>query len=389
MLERSTKWGLGLLGLAASFGCASTVTQKSTGTNWVECETDDDCAFVGGARCSADKVCVDSSGAKIAKSALGSGDAGPNNTGGTMSRRDAGRGAGGAGAIEAGGAGGAIIDTGGVFGTGGAIVEAGTGGAIAETGGVFGTGGALDGGRASGGVAGASSCYSPGQNLDIAYEPGAVGCRCSASAPGFCEQGVALMCDNGRWQAVIDGPCMTCWTPDQPDLAAGIPSEGCACTTENETACMHTAREGYATALCTGGKWTRRLDMNACTCASDARCGYGSRCESGICAAARCDVDGMRYAVGTTDIADPVTCNNCSCQSDGTLACTAYPCPAAFCPSGTTRETACLECGPAGGCALTRTGCLPHCDTTADCTPAGPGTMCYSTSHVCGVGLCE
>jgi hypothetical protein len=343
---------------------------------------------VQGARCGNEKVCVDPSGAKIPKSALISGgDGGPG--GETGSGGGSGSGSGSGNGNGSGSGSGSGSGNGGVGGNG-----SGSGGSAGASGGTAGTSsssggiGGNDGGLRTGGVAGQSSCYSPAQNLAHVNEPDAVGCRCSSSAPGFCVGSVALVCTDGRWQAVEDGPCWGCWTPDQPDLAEGNPSNGCACTNENETACMHTTRGGYATAMCSGGLWTRRLDINACTCESDARCGYGSRCEGGICAAATCDVDGMRYAVGTTDIADPVTCNVCECMPGGTLSCTMYPCPVGLCPSGTTRNEVCLECGQAGGCSLLRTGCLPRCETSADCG-GQPGSMCYPTTHVCGVGMCD
>lgn len=52
-----------------------------------------------------------------------------------------------------------------------------------------------------------SSCYSPSQNLDRAYESGASGCACSEDDEDVCIDGVALICDGDRWQAVEDGPC--------------------------------------------------------------------------------------------------------------------------------------------------------------------------------------
>jgi hypothetical protein len=370
MLEMARKWGLGLCTLVAAFGCASTATEKSTGTNWITCDTDADCALVQDARCSDEKVCVDPQGVKISKSVLAGRDGGP---GGGSGSGGASGSAGASGSGTASGSGGAIANGGasGNGNTGGAANSPSTGGSAA-----------VDAG--TGGAATAIGCFSPGQNLGTVNDPGAFGCKCSPSAPGFCVGGVALVCTDGRWQAVEDGPCWDCWTPDRPDLAEGNPSNGCDCTTENEMACMHTMRGGYATAMCSGGKWTRRLDINACSCTSDARCGYGSRCESGICAMARCEVDGMRYAAGATDIADPVNCNTCQCMQDGTLECTRYPCPVSSCPSGTTRETACLECGPTDGCSLVRTGCLPLCDTASDCS--APAPYCNPQTHTCTQG---
>jgi hypothetical protein len=50
-------------------------------------------------------------------------------------------------------------------------------------------------------------CYSPTQNLNHAYDDGTVGCACGAEDRDQCITGVALVCENARWQAVIDGPC--------------------------------------------------------------------------------------------------------------------------------------------------------------------------------------
>lgn len=52
------------------------------------------------------------------------------------------------------------------------------------------------------------SCYSPTKNLAHAYEAGAQGCACDDEEDAdVCVQGVALICEQGAWQAVEDGPC--------------------------------------------------------------------------------------------------------------------------------------------------------------------------------------
>jgi len=56
--------------------------------------------------------------------------------------------------------------------------------------------------------AGTAECYSPNQNLGIAYDPGAQGCPCEESDMDQCISGVALICEQGSWRAVEDGPCM-------------------------------------------------------------------------------------------------------------------------------------------------------------------------------------
>jgi hypothetical protein len=59
------------------------------------------------------------------------------------------------------------------------------------------------------------ACYSPDQNLDKAYNADAVGCACPKDSAGVCksraetglDRYVALVCTDGKWVAVLDGPC--------------------------------------------------------------------------------------------------------------------------------------------------------------------------------------
>ena len=59
-----------------------------------------------------------------------------------------------------------------------------------------------------------SSCYSPFKNLEIAYLEGAEGCLCNEqNGNDTCVEDdngnmVALICEEGVWVAVEDGPCM-------------------------------------------------------------------------------------------------------------------------------------------------------------------------------------
>jgi hypothetical protein len=52
-----------------------------------------------------------------------------------------------------------------------------------------------------------AGCYSPTQNADRAYEPGSEGCPCDDGDQDVCIEGVALICEQGFWRAVEDGPC--------------------------------------------------------------------------------------------------------------------------------------------------------------------------------------
>jgi hypothetical protein len=360
------KISLGLV-FAAAVACSSPATEKSTGSNWIACSSDAECSAVPDATCGAEHVCVDRNGVKISKSVLDGGGSGGASATGGQSSTDSGAvtgsgGAGGNGPIGSGGASGQ-----GPGGSGG--LDAGAGGAGNEP-----------------GIA-RLDCYSPGQNLDHAYDQGSVGCRC-ATTLGYCKSGVALVCTNGRWQAVEDGPCMSCWGPDDPDLAANNPSNGCSCTNENETACMFTFASGYMEAKCQGGKWTMTPTTTCNSCTSDKRCGLGGKCVNNLCQPPRCEVNGVRYAAGVGGIAHPLDCNTCTCETDGSLTCSRLPCPTPDqCPVGTTFAAACAECGIAGGCSVTKTGCLPQCQSSTDCTSSHG--YCYPNTQVCGVGLCD
>ncbi len=59
-----------------------------------------------------------------------------------------------------------------------------------------------------------SACFSPTQNLETAYRQNSTGCACASGIDSdFClpdknGRNVALICENNRWIAVEDGPCM-------------------------------------------------------------------------------------------------------------------------------------------------------------------------------------
>jgi hypothetical protein len=63
--------------------------------------------------------------------------------------------------------------------------------------------------RATHAVAGQPNeqCFAPGHRVETAYDPGAIGCDCFLGDEDVCEEGAALVCLNGRWTAVEDGPC--------------------------------------------------------------------------------------------------------------------------------------------------------------------------------------
>lgn len=71
MTKRWIAWLSGFVALAGP-SCATT-PEKSTGTNWLTCHTNEDCAAVEGAACSAQGICVDSTGHPISTTQVATG----------------------------------------------------------------------------------------------------------------------------------------------------------------------------------------------------------------------------------------------------------------------------------------------------------------------------
>ncbi|WP_437905524.1 hypothetical protein WME95_45785 [Sorangium sp. So ce327] len=113
-------------------------------------------------------------------------------------------------------------------------------------------------------------CFSPTQNLDTAYEPGSVGCACTDADEDVCVddstgRGVALVCNDGRWDAVEDGPCApvppVCFSPTQNlDTAYEPGSVGCACADTDEDVCVKDSHGRAVALVCEGGAWLAVLD---------------------------------------------------------------------------------------------------------------------------------
>lgn len=143
---------------------------------------------------------------------------------------------------------------------------------------------AVDAGTADGGI---DDCYSPTQNLDIAYTQGAIGCPCAADEDDECIDGVALICDGARWQAVEDGPC----EPRATGCGARL---GDTCTDDEYCAYVPEQLCGAADASA-----TCRPRPTACDAILDPVCGcdgntYSNACEAnaagtGLLADEECD----------------------------------------------------------------------------------------------------
>jgi hypothetical protein len=107
-----------------------------------------------------------------------------------------------------------------------------------------------------------NDCFSPTQNLDLAYDDGAVGCACQDEAsqcmPDSAGSQVALVCESGQWQAVLDGPCEPapedCYSPeDDSDGYFDFSLTGCACDSE-QSWCVP-GEPGLVFIACVDGHW--------------------------------------------------------------------------------------------------------------------------------------
>jgi hypothetical protein len=128
-------------------------------------------------------------------------------------------------------------------------------------------------------------------------------------------------------------------------------------------------------------------------CGQDIVCGACNPAVTGRCSAAgscvsdhepaggvACLVSGTLYPNGATDVPDPNSCNTCVCD-EGRLGCTEIGCSIP-CADGTTPGTRCAQCGPADGCEVIETGCLPTCIDDSTC--AGGSCIDGVCALVCG-----
>lgn len=117
------------------------------------------------------------------------------------------------------------------------------------------TSGSMDGGRVDGGGDVDGGDELPDAEPSDAPEcaPGAMieGCACESSGVTVCRGAGGIQCCHGAWQQFLDGPC---WDIDggAPPACDSGPELGCACDTEDETAC----RAFYQWRLvCRSGLW--------------------------------------------------------------------------------------------------------------------------------------
>ena len=227
----------------------------------------------------------------------------------------------------------------------------GTGGASAGSGGSPGGSGGFTGG--SGGEAGASigrSCTDLVDDYSTAYEEAV---QCDPGAPtDECTQklqvGLACGCD-----AFVN--------PAHPDAMMR----------------MAEAQSAYEDRACRSGNV-----CGACLGPVRGRCSDAGRCEGVPPGSGRsCKVAGVVYADGDHNIADPVSCNTCSCD-DGNLACTEIGGCEQPCPDGYGFGTGCAQCGPTDACEIPEYDCFRTCQDGC----GEPGTLCIS--GLCIPGVC-
>jgi Kazal-type serine protease inhibitor domain len=192
--------------------------------------------------------------------------------------------------------------------------------------------------------AGPSECYSPTSHLELAYDDDAIGCACRASDDAICIDGVALICTDGRWQAVEDGPCQP--EPPAPECEGMIVDSSARCL-QDDAFCRELPDGRYCTGpmapMCPAGSEPIAPDAE---CPADADCWQYS--ESLRCtrpsepAASECE--GMIVDSSAGCLQDDAYCRE---LPDGRY-CTGPMAP--MCPSGATPIEPDAECPPDANC---------------------------------------
>lgn len=222
----------------------------------------------------------------------------------------------------------------------------GSGGWDGHSGGAIGVGGS----PAAGGAGGGASC----EWADEIYAHG------EAVPSGDCN---SCGCDDGAvWCTLIHcGPPLQCQAPFEiGDCDAAIPVYYHNPTTGT---CEPATYGGC------GGNDNRFATFEECQMACGASDSRGISCE----------VNGVTYPDGSTNVPDPTSCNTCSCDDGQITSCTDIACPTA-CAEGTILSTECAQCGPTDACQSVRTACLPTCVEQANCA---------ESSGVCIDGACR
>jgi hypothetical protein len=163
-------------------------------------------------------------------------------------------------------------------------------------------------------------------------------------------------------------PGLDSGVPDGGDIDAGRPS---FCSLPPESGPCDAAIQRYyydaASGRCALFIWGG-CDGNDNNFATAQEC--GEACDASEPPLAGCEVEGVLYPSGSSDIGDPVSCNTCSCDDGMLTLCTEIGCPEE-CPAGTSYGVDCARCGPVDNCEIVRTDCLQACETPEDCAEGG------------------
>lgn len=95
-----------------------------------------------------------------------------------------------------------------------------------------------------------------------------------------------------------------------------------------------------------------------------------------------CEVGGVVYPHGSTNVPDPGSCNTCTCSAGEVTGCTKIYCPIE-CEEGSIYGTDCTDCGPVDECLTVRTGCLPACQTEGGCEESGGYCIDGACRNIC------
>ena len=243
--------------------------------------------------------------------------------------------------------------------------------------------GAAGDGASGGATSGPGSCTVDGRSYaDNALFPSSDGCNtctCQADGSTACTQ---RACGNScasvsEEYAQAIGPAKSC-QPDRPNqctklVAGGLP---CGCPTfvnaeQADALSLLTSIDNKFVAL----SCSENVSCPACFLPTTGSCSAQGQCQDGSGAPSpACKVGGVIYLSGADGIADPISCNKCSCYG-GHLSCTEINCPIA-CPAGTAFGTQCARCGPTDACQTIESACLPTCTSTCK-------------SGACSNGLCR